>query len=139
MNSTPASPTSSSKPTNQPNDRRFLALNVRWAAGYRSCACDLGADYHQESEVMIDTEYTLGGKILWRDLAIQLSKVWWDVTQVGGELQHGDLEYPECMFSIVLKNHGGQCFHAETPMDAWKKAHDWLVSPDRPTFLPDSP
>jgi len=83
-----------------------------------------------------DTEYALGGKILWRDLAIQLAKVWWDVTEVGGNIQHGDIDRQKCNFSIVLPHHGGRCFHADTPMDAWKKAHDWLVSPDRPTFLP---
>jgi hypothetical protein len=49
-------------------------------------------------------------------------------------LQHGDLENAETMFSVVLNNHGGRCFHAETPMDAWRKAKDWLLSPSRPSF-----
>ncbi len=121
------------------NDRRIYTIRHCWPTVYGGRVSRLGADCYQESEFMNqnDTEYALGGKIIWRDLALQLAKVWWDVIQVGGELQHGNLEYPQCMFSIVLKNHGGHVFHDETPMDAWKQAHDWLVSPDRPTFLPE--
>ena len=77
-----------------------------------------------------DCALALGGKIFWQDLAKQLSSVWWEVSKVGGTLQHGDLEKPETMFSVVLEKHGGQCFHGETPMDAWKKSDAWLKSPD---------
>lgn len=79
------------------------------------------------------TDFALGGKIYWRDLAMQLATVWWKVAEVGGTLQHGDLESHETCFSVVLEKHGGQCFHADTPMDAWNKAKAWLMSPDRPT------
>ena len=79
-----------------------------------------------------DCALALGGKLFWQDLAKQLSSVWWEVSKVGGTLQHGDLEKPETMFSVVLEKHGGQCFHGETPMDAWKKSDAWLKSPDRP-------
>ena len=76
----------------------------------------------------------LGGKIYWPDLAKQLSTVWYEVSELGGTLQHGDIEKAETMFSVVLDKHGGRCFHAETPMDAWRKAKDWLLSHDRPVF-----
>lgn len=76
------------------------------------------------------------GYIHWEDLAKQLASVWWEVAKVGGTLQHGDLDKAETMFSVVLEQHGGQCFHGETPMDAWNKAYAWLVSPERPAFGP---
>jgi hypothetical protein len=79
----------------------------------------------------IDTELALGGKIYWRDLALQLAKVWWELTEVKGELQHGDLDSPNCTFSVVLPHHGGRVFHGDTPMDSWNKAKRWLMSPDR--------
>ncbi len=81
-----------------------------------------------------DCALALGGKIHWQDLAKQLAEVWWEVTKVGGTLQHGYLDKPETMFSVVLEKHGGQCFHGETPMEAWKKADDWIKSPERPSF-----
>jgi hypothetical protein len=80
----------------------------------------------------------LGGKMFWSDLSRQLATVWSEVSELGGTLQHGDLEKTETMFSVVLDNHGGRCFHAETPMDAWRKAKDWLLAPDRPSFPSDS-
>lgn len=70
----------------------------------------------------------------WSDLAKQLTNVWWEVTRAGGTLQHGDLEKQDTMFSIVLEKHGGQCFHGETPNEAWSKARSWLLSPSRPSF-----
>lgn len=72
--------------------------------------------------------------MFWSDLSKQLASVWSKVSELGGTLQHGDLEKAETMFSVVLNKHGGHCFHAETPMDAWIKANSWLVSPDRPSF-----
>jgi len=78
--------------------------------------------------------YALGGIIAWRDLAYQLAKVWWECSKVGGTLQHGENLSDPITFSVVLPQHGGRCFHAETPLEAWKKAHAWLVSPDRETF-----
>ena len=80
---------------------------------------------------MNNKELGLGGQIYWSDLAKQLATAWWEVSEVGGNIQHGDLE-TDTTFSIVLVAHGGQCFHAPTPMDAWKKAKKWLMSPDRP-------
>jgi len=77
------------------------------------------------------TDFALGGKIYWEDLAKQFATVWWKVAEVGGTLQHGDLDSAETCFSVVLEKHGGQCFHADTPMDAWEKAKAWLMSPDR--------
>lgn len=77
------------------------------------------------------TDFALGGKIYWRDLAMQLSAVWWELSKIGGNLQHGDLESAETCFSVVLEQHGGQCFHADTPLDAWENAKAWLMSPDR--------
>ncbi len=76
------------------------------------------------------TELALGGQIYWRDLAQQLASVWWQVAEVGGNIQHGDLD-ADTTFSIVLPLHGGYCFHGPTPMDAWTKAKKWLMSPDR--------
>lgn len=83
----------------------------------------------------MNTEYALDGKIYWCDLAKQISTVWWELNEIGGNLQHGDLE-KDTNFSVVLVAHGGQCFHADTPMDAWKKARKWLMSPDRPREEP---
>lgn len=77
----------------------------------------------------------LGGTMLWSDLAKQLSDVWGELYAVGGTLQHGDLDKSDTMFSVVLNAHGGQCFHADTPMVAWRKAKAWLCSPGRPAFL----
>lgn len=74
------------------------------------------------------------GYIHWEDLAKQLASVWWEVSKVGGTLQHGDLDNAATMFSVCLEQHGGQCFHGQTPMDAWKKAYAWLVSPMRPSL-----
>lgn len=82
----------------------------------------------------VDRDVALVGKIYWEDLAKQLATVWWEVSQVGGSLQHGDLDKPETMFSVALEQHGGRCFHGETPVDAWRKAHAWLVSPERPSL-----
>lgn len=79
----------------------------------------------------MNTETALGGKIYWRDLALQLAKVWWEVHQIGGDLQHGDLENPVTYFSVVLPHHGGRVFHADTPHHAWEKAKKWLMSPNR--------
>jgi len=76
----------------------------------------------------------LGGRIFWQDLAKQLAEVWWEVSKVDGTLQHGYLDKAETMFSVVLEKHGGQCFHADTPLEAWKKADAWLKSPERPSF-----
>lgn len=72
------------------------------------------------------------GMIYWADLAKQLANVWWKVSNVGGTLQHGDLDKEGTMFTVVLEQHGGKCFHGDTPMDAWGKAYEWLVSPLRP-------
>jgi len=79
----------------------------------------------------MDTEYALGGKIMWRDLAHQLADVWWHLSEIGGNLQHGDLDKEDCTFSAVCVQHGGQVFHGETPQDAWRKAKTWLMSPER--------
>lgn len=76
----------------------------------------------------------LGGRMFWSDLSRQLAAVWSEVAELGGTLQYGDLEKSETMFSVVLEMHGGRCFHAETPMDAWRKAKGWLLAPDRPSF-----
>jgi len=76
-------------------------------------------------------ETALGGKIYWRDLAIQLAQVWWELSSIKGSLQHGELDAEGTMFSVVLEEHGGQCFHGETPHDAWQKAKAWLLSPSR--------
>lgn len=81
---------------------------------------------------MSNEMYALGGRLEWEDLAQQLASVWWEVHKVGGSLQYGELTQSTTMFSVVLERHGGRCFHAETPMDAWMKAYAWLVSPDRP-------
>jgi len=78
-----------------------------------------------------DYNYSLGGKIHWRDLAIELADVWWKVNEIGGNVQHGDLDSEHTCFSVVLVAHGGQCFHGDTPRDAWAKAYKWLVDPDR--------
>ena len=77
----------------------------------------------------------LGGKMLWDDLAKQLGTVWWEVVAIGGELQHGDISKADTMFTIVLNQHEGRCFLGETPMDAWKTAKEWLMSPEREVFL----
>lgn len=87
-----------------------------------------------ESGYTLVSDFAIGGKCFWQDLAKQLSSVWWEVSKVGGTLQHGELEKPETMFSVVLEKHGGQCFHGETPIDAWKNADAWLKSPERPSF-----
>jgi len=92
-----------------------------------------------ESGYTLVSDFAIGGKCFWQDLARQLAEVWWEATKVGGTLQHGDLDKPETMFSVVLEKHGGRCFHGETPMDAWKKADAWLKSPERPSFKPDDP
>ena len=76
-------------------------------------------------------DFALGGRIHWRDLAEHLVDVWWKVTEVGGTLQHGDLNNGDTCFSVVLVAHGGYCFHGDTPRQAWQKAYKWLVDPDR--------
>jgi hypothetical protein len=81
------------------------------------------------------SDAALGGLIYWEDLAKQLADVWWEVSKVGGTLQHGELDRAGTMFSVALEQHGGRCFHGDTPLDAWRKARDWLVSPDRPTYV----
>ncbi len=73
--------------------------------------------------------FALGGKMMWVELAKQLADVWWKVSKVGGNLQHGDLELAATMFSVVLESHGGRCFHGETPDEAWCRASDWMASP----------
>lgn len=83
---------------------------------------------------MKDTEFALGGQIYWADLCKEFAIVWWECSKIGAILQHGDLESPKTQFSIVLPSayaDGGRCFHGATPLDAWNKAHDWLISPDR--------
>lgn len=81
-----------------------------------------------------DTAAPCGNGIYWADLAMQLAAAWWEVNKVGGSLQHGDLNKAGTMFSVVLEQHGGQCFHGETPMEAWSKAKAWLASPERPSL-----
>lgn len=93
-----------------------------------------GLETMKKLNEVVSSGLAIGGKIYWQDLAKQLSEVWWEVAKVGGTLQHGELDKPETMFSVVLEKHGGQCFHGETPMDAWKKADAWLKSPERPSF-----
>lgn len=87
----------------------------------------------------IDTELGLGGRIYWRDLAIQISEVWWKCYKIGASLQHGDLESSLANFSVVCERHGGRCFHADTPADAWQKAETWLMSTDRENFSIELP
>ena len=82
----------------------------------------------------VNLEMALGGKIYWRDLCKQIASVWWKLNEVGGNLQHGDLD-SDVAFSVVLPLHGGRVFHADTPMDAWLNARKWLMSPDRETFV----
>lgn len=101
-------------------------------------ACNQHARCHDSlfsfSEMTMKECLCLGGRMFWSDLSKQLANVWSGVAKLGGTLQHGDLEKAETMFSVVLDNHGGRCFHAETPMDAWRNAEAWLLSPDRPSF-----
>lgn len=75
----------------------------------------------------------LGGQMYWRDLALQLAEVWWKCHNIGASLQHGDID-TDVSFSVVCEQHGGQCFHADTPHNAWLKAEKWLMSPDRANF-----
>jgi len=77
-----------------------------------------------------DLEMALGGQMYWRDLALQLADVWWKCYGIGASLQHGDLN-KDVSFSIVCEKHGGRVFHADTPHNAWLKAEEWLMSPDR--------
>lgn len=74
-----------------------------------------------------------GGQMYWRDLALQLAEVWWKCHNIGASLQHGDID-TDVSFSVVCEQHGGQCFHADTPHNAWLKAEKWLMSPDRANF-----
>lgn len=76
----------------------------------------------------------LGGKMLWSDLATQLGTVWWELVGIGGALQHGDIKKADTMFTVVLNQHDGRCFHGETPIDAWRNAKEWLMSPGREVF-----
>lgn len=78
-------------------------------------------------------EMALGGQMYWRDLAIQLARVWWKCHNIGASLQHGDLN-KDIAFSIVCERHGGRVFHGDTPENAWHKAEEWLLSPDRENF-----
>ena len=75
----------------------------------------------------------LGGQMYWRDLAIQLAKVWWACHSIGASLQHGNIDN-DVTFTVCCELHGGRCFHAHTPHDAWWKAEKWLMSPDRENF-----
>lgn len=79
----------------------------------------------------MNQDLALGGQIHWRDLAMQIAKVWWEVNEVGGNLQHGDLDKESTSFSVVLLRHGGKVFHGKTPLDAWSKSKKWLMSPNR--------
>lgn len=79
-------------------------------------------------------EIALGGQMYWRDLALQLARVWWKCYKIGASLQHGDLD-KDIAFSIVCERHGGRVFHGDTPENAWNKAEEWLLSPDRENFL----
>jgi len=81
-------------------------------------------------------DMALGGQITWRDLTIQIAQAWWECHEIGASLQHGDLD-TETTFSVVCEQHGGQCFHASTPLDAWHKAKKWLMSPERPRQQPE--
>jgi len=78
-------------------------------------------------------DMALGGQMYWRDLARQLAEVWWKCHNIGASLQHGDID-TDVLFSVVCEKHGGQCFHADTPHNAWLKAEKWLISPDRANF-----
>lgn len=78
-------------------------------------------------------EMALGGQMYWRDLALQLARVWWKCYKIGASLQHGDLD-KDIAFSIVCERHGGRVFHSDTPENAWNKAEEWLLSPDRENF-----
>jgi len=78
-------------------------------------------------------EMALGGQMYWRDLAIQIARVWWKCHNIGASLQHGDLD-KDIAFSIVCERHGGRVFHGDTPENAWHKAEMWLLSPDREDF-----
>jgi len=78
-------------------------------------------------------EMALGGQMYWRDLALQLAHVWWKCYKIGASLQHGDLD-KDIAFSIVCGRHGGRVFHGYTPENAWYKAEEWLLSPDRENF-----
>lgn len=78
-------------------------------------------------------EMALGGQMYWRDIAIQLARVWWKCHGIGASLQHGDLD-KDIAFSIVCERHGGRVFHGDTPENAWHKAEMWLMSPDRENF-----
>jgi len=63
----------------------------------------------------------------------QLAQVWWKCHNIGASLQHGNID-TDVSFSVVCEQHGGQCFHADTPENAWLKAEKWLMSPDRANF-----
>lgn len=78
-------------------------------------------------------DMALGGQMYWRDLALQLAEVWWKCHNIGASLQHGDID-TDVSFSVCCEQHGGQCFHADTPLNAWIKAEKWLISPDRANF-----
>lgn len=78
-------------------------------------------------------EMALGGQMYWRDLALQIARVWWKCHNIGASLQHGDLD-KDIAFSIVCERHGGRVFHGDTPENAWHKAEEWLLSPDRENF-----
>ncbi len=78
-------------------------------------------------------DMALGGTMYWRDLARQLAEVWWKCHSIGASLQHGDID-TDVSFTVCCEQHGGQCFHADTPHNAWLKAEKWLMSPDRANF-----
>jgi hypothetical protein len=86
----------------------------------------------QTNPKAIDIVMALKGQMYWRDLAKQLAEVWWRCSEIGANLQHGDLD-EDISFSVVCVEHGGQVFHGDTPMHAWEKARKWLMSPSRPT------
>lgn len=78
-------------------------------------------------------DMALGGQMRWRDLALQLAEVWWKCHSIGASLQHGDIDN-DVSFTVCCELHGGRCFHADTPSNAWRKAEKWLMSPDRENF-----
>lgn len=111
---------------------RIGGYYVVYEDGYKSWS---PADAFEKGYTKIDGRDDVAPcAIHWQDLAKSLATVWWEVSKIGGSLQHGDLENAGTMFSVVLEQHGGHCFHGETPMDAWRKAHAWLVSPERPSL-----
>lgn len=111
---------------------RIGGYYVVYEDGYKSWS---PADAFEKGYTKIDGRDDVAHcAIHWKDLAKSLATVWWEVSKLGGSLQHGDLDNAGTMFSVVLEQHGGQCFHGETPMDAWNKAYAWLVSPERPSL-----